>query len=80
MGGAPLSFDAAQHSRMDDYLRTRIGAEVASPRWSAGLFVTNPGDNSGDTFAYGNPFSFGQIRQATPQRPRTVGLRLAATF
>jgi outer membrane receptor protein involved in Fe transport len=80
VGGSPLSFDAAQSSRMDDYLRTRLGAEVASAAWSAGLFVTNPGDDSGDTFAYGNPFSFGQIRQATPQRPRTIGVRLAATF
>lgn len=80
VGGSPLSFDAAQRSRMDNYLRTRVGAEVASARWSAGLFIINPGDDSGDTFAYGNPFSFGQIRQATPQRPRTVGVRLAATF
>jgi outer membrane receptor protein involved in Fe transport len=80
VGGSPLSFDAAQGSRMDPYLRTRLGAEVASAGWSASLFVINPGDDSGDTFAYGNPFSFGQIRQATPQRPRTIGVRLAATF
>ena len=80
VGGSPVSFDAAQSSRMDDYLRTRVGAEVASASWSAAFFVINPGNDSGDTFAYGNPFSFGQIRQATPQRPRTIGVRLAATF
>ena len=42
--------------------------------------MTNPADASGNTFAYGNPFTFGQVRQATPQRPRTVGVRLAAAF
>ena len=33
-------------------------------------------------FAYGNPFSFSNagVRQATPQRPRTLGVRLGATF
>ncbi len=55
-------------------------AEVAARRWTAGVFVTNPTDASGNTFAYGNPFTFGQVRQVTPQRPRTVGVRLAAAF
>jgi hypothetical protein len=48
--------------------------------WRAALFVSNPWNSSSDTFAYGNPFSFGQVRQVTPQRPRTWSLSLAASF
>jgi iron complex outermembrane recepter protein len=82
VGSSPLSFDLNLpiQSRTSNYLRTKLSAEVASDGWSAGLFVSNPSNESGDTFAYGNPFSFGQIPQITPQRPRTVGLRLAAAF
>jgi hypothetical protein len=44
------------------------------------VFVSNPLDDRSDTFAYGNPFTFGQVQQSTPQRPRTIGLRLGAAF
>jgi outer membrane receptor protein involved in Fe transport len=80
VGRSALSFDATLPSRSDSYLRARISAEVASDAWRVTAFVTNPLDVEGDTFAYGNPFSFGEVRQVTPQRPRTVGLRLAAAF
>lgn len=80
IGRSSLSFDAQRSSRMGHYIRSQITAELASERWRATAFVTNPLNNSGDTFAYGNPFSFGQVRQVTPQRPRTVGARLSATF
>ncbi|MDB5453538.1 MAG: TonB-dependent receptor [Caulobacteraceae bacterium] len=80
IGRSRISFDAALSSRMGHYLRAKLSAEVASDRWTAGVFVSNPTNESGDTFAYGNPFSFGKVRQVTPQRPRTVGLRLAAAF
>jgi hypothetical protein len=56
-------------------------AEVAARRWSTTFFLTNPADSAGNTFAYGNPFTFIKgVRQVTPQRPRTIGLRLAAAF
>jgi hypothetical protein len=46
--------------------------------------VVNPTDAAGDTFAYGNPFTFNppnaNVRQSTPQRPRTFGIRLAAYY
>lgn len=80
IGRSSLSFDAQRSSRMGHYARSQITAEVATERWRATAFVNNPLNDSGDTFAYGNPFSFGQVRQVTPQRPRTVGLRLSATF
>ncbi len=44
--------------------------------WDLSLFVDNLFDCGANTFAFGNPFNFGQIGQATPPRPRTVGLRL----
>jgi hypothetical protein len=65
---------------MGQYLRARLSAEIAADTWRATAFVSNPFNDTGDTFAYGNPFSFGQVRQATPQRPRTIGVRLSATF
>ncbi|WP_411287917.1 TonB-dependent receptor [Phenylobacterium sp.] len=80
VGRSALSFDAALPPRMGDYLRAKFSAEIDADAWSAGVFISNPTNDTGDTFAYGNPFSFGQVRQVTPQRPRTVGLRLAAAF
>ena len=80
VGPARLTFDPALSARTDGVIDAELLAEIASARWSLGAFVTNPANTSGNTFAYGNPFTFGQVRQVTPQRPRTVGLRLAATF
>lgn len=80
IGRSAVSFDASRAARMGEYARTRLSAEVAGRSWTASLFLTNPTGARGDTFAYGNPFSFGQVRQTTPQRPRTVGLRLAANY
>lgn len=81
VGRAAVSFDAALPQRSSDYVRARLSAEVATERWRATVFVSNPLDDEGDTFAYGNPFNFG-VAQAvvTPQRPRTIGVRLSATF
>lgn len=84
VGSSSLSFDATNPAqpRSDGFLRAKIAAEIASGHWRLAAYVNNPFDDNGDTFAYGNPFSFSRpgVRQATPQRPRTVGLRLGATF
>jgi iron complex outermembrane recepter protein len=81
VGRAAISFDAALPQRSSAYMRVKLSAELATERLRATLFVTNPLDDEGDTFAYGNPFNFGQAQAVvTPQRPRTVGVRLAATF
>lgn len=79
-GPARLTFDPAFSARTDPVVDAQLLAEVAAKAWTVGVFVTNPANASGNTFAYGNPFTFGQVRQVTPQRPRTVGLRLAAGF
>ncbi|HEX7884987.1 MAG TPA: TonB-dependent receptor [Phenylobacterium sp.] len=80
VGRSTLTFDTSQTQPMGQYLRARLSAELATERWRAMVYVVNPANDAGDTFAYGNPFSFGLVRQVTPQRPRTVGVRLGAAF
>ncbi|MFN4177305.1 MAG: TonB-dependent receptor domain-containing protein [Phenylobacterium sp.] len=81
VGASLLSFDATLQPRMGDFVRARLSAELATDVWSAAVFVSNPLDDASDTFAYGNPFSYRTIRQVTtPQRPRTLGVRLSAAF
>jgi iron complex outermembrane receptor protein len=84
VGAARLTFDPTLSARTDPVIDAVLLAEVAARRWSAGVFVDNPADTSGNTFAYGNPFTFGptsfQVRQVTPQRPRTIGVRVAAHY
>ena len=82
VGRATVSFDASRSARMGHYLRAKVVAEVVADAWRVSAYVTNPFDDEGDTFAYGNPFNFSQsgVRQVTPQRPRTFGVRLAAAF
>ena len=78
VGKSRLTFDPRYSPSMGGYYTGRLSAQVLAGRWRAALFVSNPLNSSSDTFAYGNPFSFGQVRQVTPQRPRTWSLRLTA--
>ena len=81
VGAARLTFDPAISARTDAVVDANLLAELAAPRWSTAIFVTNPADSAGNTFAYGNPFTFIKgVRQVTPQRPRTIGVRLSASF
>jgi iron complex outermembrane recepter protein len=80
VGPARLTFDPTLSARTDPVVESELLADLVRGRLSGGLFVSNPTDASGNTFAYGNPFTFGQVRQVTPQRPRTVGVRVAAAF
>ena len=81
LGRSRQSFNSLLNTHTGSYVQARLSAEVAAEHWSLGVYVTNPTDAAGDTFGYGNPFnSFGTVRQTTPQRPRTVGLRLAGAF
>ena len=80
VGPARLTFDPTLSARTDPVINAELLGELVARRWSVSLFVTNPADTAGNTFAYGNPFTFGRVRQITPQRPRTVGVRLTANF
>ena len=84
-GRSHLTFEAnmpmnGASSEMGDILTAKLSAQYSTPRWRVDAFVTNPANTQGDTFSYGNPFSFGEVRQVTPQRPRTMTLELTATF
>lgn len=83
VGRSELAFDATKQSQMGQYANTRLSAQLSGGRWTATAYVSNPFDVAGDTFAYGNPFTFSFFnakRQSTPQRPRTIGLRLSADY
>lgn len=80
IGRSRLTFDPRYSPSMGGYYTGKLSAQVMTDRWRAALFVSNPWNSSSDTFAYGNPFSFGQVRQVTPQRPRTWSLALSANF
>jgi outer membrane receptor protein involved in Fe transport len=80
VGPARLTFNRTLSAHTDPVVNAQLIAQLARAHWTASLYVSNPADGSGNTFAYGNPFTIGQVRQVTPQRPRTVGLRLAAAF
>ncbi|WP_454717942.1 TonB-dependent receptor [Caulobacter segnis] len=80
IGESRLTFDPRYSPSMGGYYTGKLSAQLMTDRWRAALFVSNPWNSSSDTFAYGNPFSFGQVRQVTPQRPRTWSLALTANF
>lgn len=83
VGRSRVTFDASQ-PRTGGFFRTRLSAEVAGTAGGVpvGLqvYVLNPLDSFGDTFAFGNPFNPDQARQITPQRPVTVGVTLSAAI
>ncbi len=80
VGRSHLTFEPGVGSEMGRIVTARLSAQYTTPRWSLAAFVTNPLNTQGDTFAYGNPFSFGQVRQVTPQRPRMAIVELTARF
>jgi outer membrane receptor protein involved in Fe transport len=80
VGRSRLTFDRRFSPSMGGYLTGRVAAQLAMRDWNWTLAVTNPANESSDTFAYGNPFSFGQVRQVTPLRPRTWSLIVSRDF
>ncbi|CAN5296858.1 N/A [soil metagenome] len=81
VGRASLTFDASPIGAVNSaYVDAGLWAHLISGRYRLALTVSNPVDTRANTFAYGNPFTFGQVRQATPQRPRTIELVASAHF
>ena len=80
IGRSRITFDPNVAPEMGGYFTGRISAQYQTPRWRILLALDNPTNSQGDTFAYGNPFSFGQVRQVTPQRPRTLSLEATRVF
>lgn len=80
VGRSRLTFQPALSQVMGGYITGRLSAGLGTAGWRLLAVLDNPADVQGDTFAFGNPFSFGQVRQITPLRPRTLTLVLSAHF
>jgi outer membrane receptor protein involved in Fe transport len=74
-----LTFVGNPSTIMGGYAVGRLEAEIGDGRRSLSCFVDNLTDETGNTFAFGNPFRQG-VAQSTPLRPRSVGLTLRSRF
>ncbi len=80
VGRSRLALDPSAVASMGGYGDLRLAATLRSGPADLGLFMDNALNRHGDTLAFGNPFTFRTTQQATPQRPRTVGLRATRSF
>jgi iron complex outermembrane receptor protein len=80
VGRSRITWDFSGVPPTAGYLRAKVLAEVSRRNLGMQFFLTNPQNDYSDTFAFGNPFNPGRTRQITPQRPRTVGLTIFASY
>ena len=80
VGHSFLTFDGGTGNSMGGYASGRVAAALGTAAWRATAYVDNVADETGNTFAYGNPFSRSRATQATPLRPRTFGVGLTRRF
>lgn len=79
-GKARLSFDPALALHMGNYAVVDSGIALSRGAWKGSIGVTNLLDGRGDSFSFGNPFTFRLIGQQTPVRPRAVSIRIERRF
>ena len=58
VGRSHVTFDPRLAPVMGGYWLDQLGAQLAGPRWTLAAYVINPTEERGNTFSYGNPFSF----------------------
>jgi iron complex outermembrane receptor protein len=80
VGHSYLTFAGGPASVMGGYGSGRISGELTGGRWRVQAYVDNLARETGNTFAFGNPFTTARGPQATPLRPRTLGVVLKRTF
>jgi outer membrane receptor protein involved in Fe transport len=80
VGRSQLTFNPNIVAPMGGYVLGRLSAQVSYKRWRLAAFLSNPTNETGNTFSYGNPFNFQQVREVTPQRPRSLRILLSAEF
>ncbi len=80
VGRSYLTFDGGVGNRQGGYGSGRVGATLSGEAWRLTAYVDNLTDETGNTFAFGNPFSRTRATQATPLRPRTVGVGVSRRF
>lgn len=79
-GRSRLNFGPLQTVEMGGYGRLDLSATLQSGPVTYGLRVDNAAGATGNSFAYGNPFSLGRVDQRTPERPRTVWINVTRAF
>ena len=80
VGKSYAGFDITKSPPMGNYSIADARAGVTRGPWQLLLYVNNLADARANSFAYGNPFSFGKLGQITPLRPRTIGLSISRNF
>jgi len=80
VGSSRLRLNATTSAAMGNYGSGRLSAAFVDRRWTLRLFLKAPLGGLGDTFAYGNPFTYADFPQTTPQPPTTVTLQIARSF
>jgi outer membrane receptor protein involved in Fe transport len=80
VGRSYLTFHQSAVREISDNGQGRLVASLQGPSWELQAFVDNVTDESGDTFAFGNPFTRSRAQQSTPLAPRSFGLAIRRTF
>ena len=80
VGRSYLTFDGGLGNAMGGYASGRLAAALRGQTWRVSAYLDNLADERGNTFAFGNPFSRARATQATPLRPRTVGVGVERRF
>ncbi|MEJ0022825.1 MAG: TonB-dependent receptor [Alphaproteobacteria bacterium] len=80
VGRATQGFSAQNVTPIGGYTEVNLRTGLVGEKWSLTAFVNNAADAATATFAYGNPFLFGQSGTVTPLRPRSYGLELGRDF
>lgn len=80
VGRSHVTFDPRLSPVMGGYVLNKISGQIESRRWRLAAYLLNVTNGRGDTFTYSNPFTPGQLTEATPQRPRTVRVTLSVNF
>ncbi len=79
-GASQLSFTTTDDFAMGNNHSLNARVNLANDTWQVEGYINNILDDKSNTFAFGNPFTFRQQEHLTPQRPRTVGMRLRKQF
>lgn len=80
VGRSFLTFAEETAPRMGDYHVGNLRLTAHTDQLRVGVYAENIWNERGDTFSFGNPFSLSAQRQATPVRPRTIGVFVEASF
>ena len=80
VGRARLAFDQDIDRAIGRYSLFSTAATISRDRLTLTAGVDNVFDATGDTFAFGNPFSIRTTSQFVPLRPRTITLSVGRRF